>query len=122
MGFPAEDLTTPSSLSAYLTWLKKSCQPNFWKVECNFILFFSYKLCDDTVVCCGNVFLLGKTKSTSMSFITSVKKFLSNTVYSIGTKYACVWARQKWVFLKKLAKLFAFRIRMVEIWGIPEYV
>ncbi|XP_061439321.1 N(4)-(beta-N-acetylglucosaminyl)-L-asparaginase isoform X1 [Rhineura floridana] len=31
MGFPSEDLTTQNSLSVYLKWLKRSCQPNFWK-------------------------------------------------------------------------------------------
>ncbi|KAH0616117.1 hypothetical protein JD844_026985 [Phrynosoma platyrhinos] len=31
MGFPCEDLTTQSSLSVYLKWLNRSCQPNFWK-------------------------------------------------------------------------------------------
>ncbi|CAI5784059.1 (4)-(beta-N-acetylglucosaminyl)-L-asparaginase [Podarcis lilfordi] len=31
MGFPSEDLTTQSSLSMYLQWLNRNCQPNFWK-------------------------------------------------------------------------------------------
>uniref|UniRef100_A0A8D0BS52 N(4)-(Beta-N-acetylglucosaminyl)-L-asparaginase n=1 Tax=Salvator merianae TaxID=96440 RepID=A0A8D0BS52_SALMN len=31
MGFPSEDLTTQTSLSVFLKWLNRSCQPNFWK-------------------------------------------------------------------------------------------
>ncbi|XP_054846222.1 N(4)-(beta-N-acetylglucosaminyl)-L-asparaginase [Eublepharis macularius] len=31
MGFPSEDLTTQKSLSIYLKWLNRSCQPNFRK-------------------------------------------------------------------------------------------
>ncbi|XP_070613569.1 N(4)-(beta-N-acetylglucosaminyl)-L-asparaginase [Erythrolamprus reginae] len=31
MGFPSEDLTTPNSVSMYINWLNKNCQPNFWK-------------------------------------------------------------------------------------------
>lgn len=35
MGFPYEDLTTQKSLSLYSEWLNRSCQPNYWKVQCS---------------------------------------------------------------------------------------
>uniref|UniRef100_A0A8C0U2G1 N(4)-(Beta-N-acetylglucosaminyl)-L-asparaginase n=1 Tax=Cyanistes caeruleus TaxID=156563 RepID=A0A8C0U2G1_CYACU len=35
MGFPYEDLTTQKSLSLFSEWLNRSCQPNYWKVQCS---------------------------------------------------------------------------------------